>query len=236
MRACPRPAPGDGLPLDPPIALARLRARGELAELRAADLRFDAGEAAALLDGHRARPGRRGAAAGAPAPRAGPPASTSAGLSLRGRADAAAFIDAFAGDDRLVVDYLAAEVLEGQPPSGARFLLRTSILTRLSGAAVRRRGRDRRRGGAPLAELERSNLFLVPLDSRREWYRYHHLFGELLQHELALSAPEELPELHRRAAGWYLDERRCGRGDPPRAPRGDLGAAADLIAGTGSRR
>jgi LuxR family maltose regulon positive regulatory protein len=215
---------------EPPIGVPRLRARGELTELRASDLRFDDGEAAALLGGvmgHDLEDAEvvalclrtEGWAAGL----------YLAGLSMRDRADAPAFIDAFAGDDRLVVDYLAAEVLDHQPPERREFLLRTSILGRLTGPLC-----DAVAGtvdaGRTLAELERSNLFLVPLDSRREWYRYHHLFGELLQHELALSAPGELPDLHRRAAGWYLDNGSVDEAIHHRAAAGDLGGAADLIA------
>ncbi len=215
---------------EPPIGVPRLRARGELTELRASDLRFDDGEAAALLGevmGHDLEDSEvmvlrlrtEGWAAGL----------YLAGLSLRDRADATAFIDAFAGDDRLVVDYLAAEVLDHQPPERREFLLRTSILTRLSGPlcdAVARTGDAAR----TLADLERSNLFLVPLDSRREWYRYHHLFGELLQHELTLSAAGELPDLHRRAADWYLDHGSVDEAFHHRAAAGDLHRAADLIA------
>ena len=215
---------------EPPIGVPRLRARGELTELRASDLRFDDGEAAALLGGVMGRDlgdaevmalrlRTEGWAAGL----------YLAGLSMRDRADATAFIDAFAGDDRLVVDYLAAEVLDHQPPERRKFLLRTSILGRLSGPLC-----DAVAGTGDavhtLAELERSNLFMVPLDSRREWYRYHHLFGELLQHELALSAPGEVPELHRRAADWYLDNGSVDEAIHHRAAAGDHHRAADLIA------
>ena len=142
-----------------------------------------------------------------------------AGLSLRGREDAGRFIADFAGDDRLVVDYLADEVLEGLPAGRREFLLRTSVLGRLSGplcdAVAGTSGSAR-----VLAELERSNLFLVPLDNRREWYRYHHLFGELLQHELALTAPDEVAELHRRAAALAPGRGLGGRRRPPRGRRG----------------
>jgi LuxR family maltose regulon positive regulatory protein len=215
---------------DPPLGLARLRARGDLSELRAADLRFSDAEAGALLSGAaglalggdevaRLRQRTEGWAAGL----------YLAGLSLRGRDDAASFIADFAGDDRLVVDYLAAEVLEGQSDERRRFLLRTSILGRLTGplcdAVAGTTGSAR-----TLAELERSNLFLVPLDNRREWYRYHHLFGELLQHELALTAPDELVELHRRAADWHVAEGSIDEAVRHAAAAGDTARAADLIA------
>ena len=216
---------------DPPIGLARLRARGDLGELRADDLRFTDAEAARLLgdavgadlpadEVERLRARTEGWAAGL----------YLAGLSLRGREDAAAFIADFAGDDRLVVDYLAAEVLEGQPPERREFLMRTSILPRLTAplcdAVTGREG-----SAAILTELERSNLFLVPLDRRREWYRYHHLFGELLRHELTLEAPAEVAELHRRASGWFESQGDLDEAIHHAAAAGDLDRAADLIAG-----
>ncbi len=215
---------------DPPIGLSRLRARGDLAEIRAPDLRFSEGEARILLaeaglalrddEVARLRQRTEGWAAGL----------YLAGLSLRGREDAARFIADFAGDDRLVVDYLADEVLEGLPAERREFLLRTSVLGRLSGplcdAVAGTTGSARM-----LAELERSNLFLVPLDNRREWYRYHHLFGELLQHELALTAPDDVPELHRRAAAWHLAEGSVDDAVRHAVGAGDVDQAADLIAG-----
>ena len=217
---------------DPPIGLARLRARGHLAELRSVDLRFSDAEADLLLNGGgglglRLAPGEvaqlrartEGWAAGL----------YLAGLSLRGRGDAAAFIREFAGDDRLVVDYLADEVLERLPQERRRFLLRTSILGRLNGALC-----DAVAGttgsARVLAELEGSNLFLVPLDNRREWYRYHHLFGELLRHELALSEPGEIAALHRRAGDWHLAAGDVDEAVHHRVASGDLAGAADLIA------
>jgi LuxR family maltose regulon positive regulatory protein len=214
---------------DPPIGLARLRARGHLAEIRAPDLRFSEGDARALLaeagltlrddEVARLRQRTEGWAAGL----------YLAGLSLRGRDDAGRFIADFAGDDRLVVDYLADEVLEGLPAGRRDFLLRTSVLGRLSGplcdAVAGTTGSAR-----ILEELERSNLFLVPLDNRREWYRYHHLFGELLQHELALTAPGEVAELHRRAAAWHLAEGSVDDAIRHAVGAGDLAQAADLIA------
>ena len=216
---------------DPPIGLGRLRARGDLGEIRSSDLRFSDGEAQDLLNQaigldleleqvRRLRTRTEGWAAGL----------YLAGLSLRGRDDAGAFIDAFAGDDRMVVDYLAAEVLEGQDPERRRFLLRTSILGRLTGPLC-----DAVTGSTDsartLADLERSNLFLVPLDSRREWFRYHHLFGELLRHELRLTAAAgEVGALHRRAAAWHLEQGAIDDAIEHAAAAGDLDLAADLIA------
>jgi LuxR family maltose regulon positive regulatory protein len=188
--------------LDPPLPLPRLRARGEMLELRASELRFGAGEAEELLtaaigdqlsdeDVERLVLRTEGWAAGL----------YLAALSLTGRDDPRAFIEAFAGDDRHIVDYLGGEVLDGLDAETRLFLVRTSILERISAPLC-----DHLLGGqdaaGTLLEIERANLFLVPLDGRREWYRYHHLFADLLRHELERSEPEAVPDLHRRAAEW----------------------------------
>src|SRR5215218_9794352 len=176
--------------LDPPLSLARMRASGELAELRVGELQFTGEEAAALLNGSMglalaaeevARLAERteGWAAGL----------VLAGLSLRGRQDPSGLIAAFSGGDRHVADYLLAEVLERQPEESRTFLLRTSVLERLSGPlcdAVL----ETEDSTEVLAELERSNLFLVPLDDRRHWYRYQQQFAQLLRLELAHRDPE----------------------------------------------
>ncbi len=188
---------------DPPLPLARLRADGQLAELRAAELRFTADEAAALLR----------EAIGADLPGAAVAALTArtegwaaglqlAGLSLRGQADAAGFVAAFSGSHRYVLDYLTGEVLEGQPGQVREFLLETSVLERLSGelcdAVTGRAG-----GQAMLEQVERAGLFLVPLDEVRGWWRYHHLFGELLRARLQQERPARVEALHRAAAAWH---------------------------------
>ena len=121
---------------------------------------------------------------------------------MQGRDDVAGFIAGFAGDDRYIVDYLAEEVLQRQPDHVRSFLLQTSILRRLSGSlcdAVT--GQDG--GRAMLEALDRGNLFLVPLDDRRRWYRYHHLFADVLQARLLDEQPDRVRELHRRASDWY---------------------------------
>jgi ATP/maltotriose-dependent transcriptional regulator MalT len=189
--------------VDPPLPLARMRARGELTELRVADLRFTDEEAFALLNAamglrlaadevERLVERTEGWAAGL----------YLAGMSLRGRQDPAGFIAAFHGDNRHVADYLAADVLARQPEEITRFLLRTSVLRRLSGplcdAVLEAEGST-----GILGELERSNLFLVPLDDHREWYRYHQLFGELLRLELGNREAAVIPGLHRRATAWH---------------------------------
>jgi LuxR family transcriptional regulator, maltose regulon positive regulatory protein len=151
-----------------------------------------------------------------------------AALSLQGRDDVAAFIADFAGDDRYIVDYLAEEVLQRQPEPVQRFLLQTSVLDRLSGPlcdAVT--GQDN--GKAMLAALERGNLFLVPLDDRRRWSRYHQLFADVLRAHLLDEQPDHVPDLNRRASAWY--ERN---GQPSEAIRhalaaGDVERAADLV-------
>ena len=188
---------------DPPLSLARLRARGQLTELRAADLRFTAGEAAALLQ--QVAPGELlpDAAVTALASRTEGWAAglQLAALSLRGQPDVDAFVAAFTGSHRYVLDYLAEEVLERQPARLRTFLLETSVLERLSGAlcdAVTGRPGSQ----ALLEQIERDGLFLVPLDEVRNWWRYHHLFADLLRARLE-QEPGQAAELHRRAAAWY---------------------------------
>lgn len=188
--------------IDPPLPLASLRAQGDMLEVRAAQLRFNDVEAEQLLratigegldaaDVERLVVRTEGWAAGL----------YLAALSLAGRSDWSAFIEGFAGDDRHIVDYLGGEVLDDLEAETRWFLLRTSILERLSAPLCDHLlgiGDARQR----LLEIERANLFLVPLDGRREWYRYHHLFRELLRQELERSAPEEVRALHGRAADW----------------------------------
>jgi LuxR family transcriptional regulator, maltose regulon positive regulatory protein len=187
---------------DPPLPVARLRARGQLTELRAAELRFTAQESAALLrevwgldlspEAVAALEGRtEGWAVGLQL----------AALSLRERPDPGAFVDAFTGTHRYVLDYLSEEVLERQPERVRAFLLKTSILNRLSGPLC-----DAVTGGSDgqdmLEDLERANVFLVPLDEERRWYRYHDLFADLLRARVRRTHPGDLTELHRRAAIW----------------------------------
>jgi LuxR family transcriptional regulator, maltose regulon positive regulatory protein len=215
---------------DPPLALARLRANAELLEVRVADLRLSLEEATALLNGS-LRLGlapeqvrmllerTEGWAAGLQL----------VGLSLRDREDRDRYIASFAGDDRHIVDYLMAEVLERQSPEVREFLLRTSIVQRLTGPLC-----DALSGGSHsarrLAELERANLFLVSLDDRRRWYRYHHLFGDLLAHELSLAFPDDVVPLHRRAYEWHLREGLVAEAITHAIAAGDHSQAAGLIA------
>jgi LuxR family maltose regulon positive regulatory protein len=187
---------------DPPLPLARLRARGQLAELRAADLRFTAGEAAALL-AETAGEGLPGPAVAALVARTEGWAAglQLAGLSLRGHADATGFAAAFSGSHRFVLDYLADEVLDGQTEQVRAFLLETSVLEHLSGelcdAVTGRAGSQ-----AMLRDIERAGLFLVPLDEVRGWWRYHQLFADLLRARLQAEQPGRVQALHRAAAAW----------------------------------
>ncbi len=198
---------------DPPLPLARLRARGQLAELRAGDLRFTPGEAAALLApvvaGPRAELPEAAVAALAERTEGWAAGLQLAALSLRGHDDAAAFVAAFTGSHRYVLDYLAEEVLEGQDKQVRTFLLETSVLDRLSGplcdAVTGREGSQ-----AMLEDAERAGLFLIPLDDVRGWWRYHHLFADLLRARSQEEQPGRVPALHRNAAAWYAG---CGLAD-----------------------
>jgi LuxR family maltose regulon positive regulatory protein len=189
---------------DPHLPVPRLRARGQLTELRAADLRFSAAEAAAFLTQVM---GLRLAAADIAALERRTEGWIAglqlAALSLQGRQDISGFIQAFAGDHRYIADYLVDEVLQRQPEPVRSFLLQTAILDRMTGSlcdAVT--GQD---GGiARLETLERGNFFVVPLDDQRRWYRYHHLFAQALSARLlAEQRPEQVATLHRGASAWY---------------------------------
>src|SRR5438105_8698371 len=214
---------------DPPLPLARLRARGELVEIRAADLRFTPDEAAVYLNQEMGLDLTAHDMAVLEDRTEGWIAALQlAALSLKGREDSASFIAGFSGDDRYIVDYLVEEVLKRQPDTVRSFLRDTSILDRLSGPlcdAVT--GEDS--GKTMLEALERANLFVVALDDRRRWYRYHHLFGDVLRARLLDEQPERVPQLHRRASAWY-----DRNGEPAEAIRHALAAddfskAADLI-------
>ena len=214
---------------DPLLPLARLRARGELVEVRAADLRFTPDEVAAYLNdviGLDLAPTDIAALEGRT--EGWIAALQLAALSMQGRTDIGGFIAGFAGDDRYIVDYLVEEVLQRQTEQVRTFLLRTCILDRLSGplcdAVTGEPG-----GRATLEALERANLFLVPLDDNRHWYRYHHLFADMLQAHLLDERPDEVTDLHRRASHWYDQN-----GQPSPAVRhalaaGDVERAADLV-------
>ncbi len=188
---------------DPALPIPRLRARNQLIEIRAADLRFTPSEAAEFLnqvmdlelsakDVAALETRTEGWIAGLQL----------AALSMKGNRDVAGFIQAFAGDHRYIVDYLVEEVLHRQPEEVRSFLLQTSILDRLNGPlceAVTLQPGSRAR----LDQLQRGNLFLIPLDDQRHWYRYHHLFADVLHMHLKAEQPDQVPILHRRASEWY---------------------------------
>ncbi len=215
---------------EPPLPLARFRGRGQLVEVSSRELRFNAAEAEALLNGSQDL-GLDSTEIELLLTRTEgwPVGLYLAALSLRGRADAREFIKDFAGDDRHLVDYLTAEVLAGQSDEIRQFLLVTSLLERFNPAlcdAVTQTGRS----AQVLRSIEESNLFLVPLDGKRQWYRYHHLFAELLRHEMRLDQPTREVDVHRRAAAWLLGEGLQSEAITHLLRAEDYSAASDLIA------
>lgn len=188
---------------DPPLPLATLRARGQLTELRAGDLRFNREETVEFLnrlmgldlsvpDIQVLADHTEGWIAGL----------QMAAVSLQGRRDASGFIKSFTGSNRYILDYLVEEVLSRQPETIQQFLLKTSILDRFTGPLCEVVS-DQPDSEAILEQLERNNLFIVPLDSERLWYRYHLLFADLLRRRAEQTYSEQMPELHRRASRWY---------------------------------
>ncbi|MFN0146382.1 MAG: helix-turn-helix transcriptional regulator, partial [Dehalococcoidia bacterium] len=214
---------------DPVAPIARLRGRGELTEIRAADLRFSPDEAAAFLNGAMGLDLSAQHVADLESRTEGWIAALQlAALSMEGRDDVAGFITAFTGNDRYIVDYLVEEVLQRQPGPIRSFLLQTSILDRLCAPLC-----DAVTGSAGsktmLETLERGNLFVVPLDDSRRWFRYHHLFADVLRAHLADEQPGEAPNLHAQASKWY-----AGNGQPAAAithalAAHDLARAAGLV-------
>jgi LuxR family transcriptional regulator, maltose regulon positive regulatory protein len=214
---------------DPPLPLARMRARGQMAELREADLRFTpeevsvlflevweldlSAEAVAALEGR-----TEGWAVGLQL----------AALSLHERANADAFLEAFTGTHRYVLDYLSEEVLERQPEDVKRFLLRTSILDRLSGPLCEAVTGDSE-GQRMLERIERANLFLVPLDDDRRWYRFHHLFSDLLRARLKREGTVRISELYARAADWCEEQGLLDEAIRYAIASGDWRGAARLV-------
>ena len=213
---------------DPPLPLARLRARGQLTEIRVAELRFTPAEAGELLQ-HAVSALPDASVAALAARTEGWAAGLAlAALSLRGHDDAAAFVAAFTGSHRYVLDYLAEEVLEGQDEQLRTFLLETSVLERLSGplcdAVTGRAGSQ-----ALLEAAERAGLFLIPLDELRGWWRYHHLFADLLRACLQQEQPGRLAQLHRNAAAWYAEHELADDAIGHAAAAGEMLWAARLI-------
>ena len=213
----------------PPLRLGRLRARDELNEYRAEQLRFSEAEVATLLNGtHRLRL--------TPEDLAGLHRRTEGwvaglnlvALTLRDTGDRAAFLAGLPVDDRFLVDYLWDEVVAQQAPATREFLMRTAVLERLSGslcdAVAERTGSDEM-----LRSLERSNLFVVPLDAERRWFRYHALFRAMLVRQLERFAPDSVADLHRRASAWYADHGDLHGTIEHAICAGDVNVAADAL-------
>lgn len=214
---------------DPRLPIARYRARGQLTELRIRDLRFTSSEVSEFLNQMMGLSLTPEEVASLQRRTEGWIAGLQlAALSMQGREDIPGFIQTFAGDNRYIVDYLADEVLSRQPEHIRTFLLQTSILDRLSGPlcdAV-----TAQPGSAVLLEtLERGNLFVIPLDDRRRWYRYHHLFADVLRAHALDELTEQVPNLHRRASAWYQHNDSPVDAICHAYSAGDFERAADLI-------
>ena len=220
---------------DPPLPLSRLRVRSQLTELRASDLRFTPDEAAAFLNqvmGLNLAPAdinalenrTEGWIAGLQL----------AALSMQGQQDVSGFVQSFTGSHRFVLDYLVEEVLQQQPEPIQTFLLHTSILDRLCGQLCEAILHDATLSGQDiLVELERTNLFLIPLDNERRWYRYHHLFADLLRQRLQAVGEEQIAALHIRASSWFEANGLQLEAFQHAAAANDIDRAERLIAGDG---
>jgi LuxR family maltose regulon positive regulatory protein len=188
---------------DPPLPLARLRARGQLTELRATDLRFTSSEAAEFLNQVMGLDLSAEDIAALERRTEGWIAGLQlAAVSMQGRKDVTAFIQSFTGSHHYVLDYLVEEVLEQQSESVRTFLLQTAILDRLTGSLCDALT-GQNTGRTTLEMLEHANLFLIPLDDEHRWYRYHHLFADLIRQRLRQTQLEQVPALHIRASVWY---------------------------------
>jgi ATP/maltotriose-dependent transcriptional regulator MalT len=221
--------------VEPPLPLARLRGRGELLEIATTDLRFSVDDAHTMLVTHQGLDLDQSAVRRLVERTEGWPAGLYlAGLSLAGRARPQEFIDEFAGDDRHVVDYLTTEVLAAQTPEVREFMLATSVLERLCASLC-----DDVVGGTSsatmLRDIERSNSFLVALDNRREWYRFHHLFRDFLRKELASTDPPTETAANRRAASWLQNRGRVAEAIPHLVAANEAEDAAELIASSWRR-
>ncbi len=215
--------------VDPPVALSRWRARGQLVEIRDADLRLSQEEAASFLrqamglrleeeDVVQLAQRTEGWIAGLQL----------AALSLRGREDPSTLVRAFSGSHRFILDYVQEDILQRQSPAIQQFLLQTAVLAQMN-AALCRAVTGEQASQELLEGLERANLFLVPLDGERQWYRFHLLFREALLARLQAMQPEQLPLLHRRAAAWYETQGLLHEAIPHALAAEDFAHAADLI-------
>jgi LuxR family maltose regulon positive regulatory protein len=212
------------------LGLHQLRLAGELAEIRAADLRFTERETRMLLDASGIALSEAGAALLRQRTEGWAAGLRLAAISLAGHPDPERFVAEFSGSDRTVAEYLVAEMLVRQPPDVQDLLLRTSLLDRVNGELADlltgRPGSER-----ILLDLADANAFVVPLDPERTWFRYHHLFGDLLRLELRRTLPEDVPGLHRRAAGWFTVQGQVVDAIRHTQAAGDWPGAARLLAG-----
>jgi LuxR family maltose regulon positive regulatory protein len=211
------------------LRLHQLRLAGELAEIRAADLRFTERETRELLDASGIALSDPGAALLHQRTEGWAAGLRLAALSLAGHPDPERFVTAFSGSDRTVAEYLLAEMLDRQPPDVKDLLLRTSLLDRVNGELA---GLLTGRPGSEqiLLSLEDANAFVVSLDPERTWFRYHHLFADFLRLELRRTLPEEAPKLHRRAAVWFTLQGQVVNAIRHTQAAGDWAEAARLLA------
>src|SRR5271169_2574959 len=211
------------------LGLHQLRLAGELAEIRAADLRFTERETRELLDASGITLSEAGAALLHQRTEGWAAGLRLAAISLAGHPDPERFVAEFSGSDRTVAEYLLAEMLERQPPDVQDLLLRSCLLDRVNGELADlltgRPGSER-----TLLQLEDANAFVVSLDPERTWFRYHHLFADLLRLELRRTLPEEVPALHRRAAGWFTLQGQVVNAIRHTQAAGDWPEAARLLA------
>jgi len=215
---------------EPALPLARLRATGDMAEIRAEELRFaspQVAELVATVADVELTP--QELADLADRTEGWPAAVYLAALSLRGHPSPGAFIDQFTGDSRFIADFLVEEVLGQQPAEVRQFLARTSILNRFS-APLCEAVEGSADAVAMIEHLERENLFVVPLDETREWFRYHHLFAQVLRSELAREEPEILPVLHERASAWFLQSGLADEAISHALAARDVAGVTNLIA------
>ena len=222
---------------DPNLPLARLRVRGQLTELRITDLRFTHDEAAVFLKQVTGLDLSEEDIAALEARTEGWIAGLQlAAMSMQGQKDATSFIQSFTGSHRFVLDYLVEEVMDQQPESVRHFLLQTSILDRLCGPLcdVVLGEYEEGKGSHMLEQLERANMFLIPLDNERRWYRYHHLFAELLRQRLQQNIEaDDIADLHIRASQWYEANGHGLEAFHHAAAANDVERAARLIEGDG---
>ena len=219
---------------DPPLPLPRLRGRGEITEIRQQDLRFTLEEATAFLERSLGLPLNPSKVTALEEHTEGWIAGLQmAALSMQNRDEEsiARFIDGFSGRHHFILDYLTDEVLRQQPEPMQTFLLQTAILERLCGPLCDALLEDEglRASQDTLEHLERANLFIVPLDDERRWYRTHRLFGDLLRARLRETQPARLAELHRRAAAWYDDHGLAAEAVHHALAAEDFGLAADVV-------